>query len=496
MIFISHRGNINGKIKERENTPEYIEQALYSGYHCEIDVWCINNQFLLGHDSPDTAIDISFLEKHKSKLWVHCKNIQALELLSSNFNCFFHDKDLYTITSKGHIWGNINSQLTQNTICVMPELYTNGDLSNIHACKGICSDNIAFYKESFAKSTLKFKRICILDSYFDYILNFTKEISNIIVDHHFHDNTFYDVVYIDTNTLLKSDIISQNTYNIKKFCIRDSNTNNIAQPHMFEKDFNDTIDNWSIAHYINKQYADNTTFLIQGGYDFRQIKNQHAIYCIFGNVTLSTWKNYNIDNVKRFISSNNCCNAQNIYLQMYTTYNGVKSINTEYTIKTRTDEFYSDWGYFLSQMTDNPNKIICNNIFFRKDSRKLHISDHVLGGKTSLLTRITEKCLDNLVDKERIPNKNNMLLWIAPETWITTSHLELVYDYDHVYNNKGDTKKMMSDNYHVVDIEKMGHYYVLFKHNRRKHIFVRDNRDRITRFRSDIIEMTSINELF
>lgn len=496
MIFISHRGNINGKITERENTPDYIEEALYSGYDCEIDIWFVNENFMLGHDSPDNIIDISFIQKHKSKLWIHCKNIEALNKLYKDFNCFFHDKDIYTITSKGHIWGNINSPLTENTICVMPELYSNHDLSNLHNSKGICSDNIESYKQLFAISSLKNKRICILDSYFNYLLNFTKDILNLEVDHEFHNTTFYDVVYIDKNSLLNSKTILENTYNIKKICLREPIDNNINPPYLFEKDFNDIIDNWSITHYINKHYVDNTTFLIQGGYDFRQIKNQHAIYCIFGNVTLSTWKNYNIDNIKRYILQNNCCNAQNIYLQMYTTYNGVKDIKTEYTIKTRTDEFYSDWGYFIKQMIDNPNKIICNNIFFRKDSRKLHISDHILAGKTSLLTSVTEKCLSNLIGKERMPNKNNMLLWIAPETWITTSHLELLYGYDSVYNNKGNTKQMMFDNYHVVDIEKMGHYYVIFKHNRRKHIFVRDNRDRITRFRSDIIEMTNIDELF
>ena len=38
MILISHRGNIDGKNPEKENTVAYITEALDKGYHCEIDV--------------------------------------------------------------------------------------------------------------------------------------------------------------------------------------------------------------------------------------------------------------------------------------------------------------------------------------------------------------------------------------------------------------------------------------------------------------------------
>ena len=38
MIFISHRGNLNGKNKKLENTPKYIIEAIKKGYHVEIDI--------------------------------------------------------------------------------------------------------------------------------------------------------------------------------------------------------------------------------------------------------------------------------------------------------------------------------------------------------------------------------------------------------------------------------------------------------------------------
>ncbi len=45
MIYISHRGNLEGPTKDFENKPEYIENAISQGYEVEIDVWFKNNNF-------------------------------------------------------------------------------------------------------------------------------------------------------------------------------------------------------------------------------------------------------------------------------------------------------------------------------------------------------------------------------------------------------------------------------------------------------------------
>jgi len=50
MIKISHRGNINGRIEEAENRPDYIEDTLRLGYDVEVDVWFLDGKFYLGHD--------------------------------------------------------------------------------------------------------------------------------------------------------------------------------------------------------------------------------------------------------------------------------------------------------------------------------------------------------------------------------------------------------------------------------------------------------------
>lgn len=151
MKLISHRGNINGINKKLENTLEYIENAINNGFDCEIDIWKIENELYLGHDGPENICNIDFLNKYCNKLWIHCKNIDALVYLTSFkiemslcsiFNCFYHKDDLYTFTSKGYIWGNIDSPINENIICVLPEKYESKLDFNKIKCLGICSDVI------------------------------------------------------------------------------------------------------------------------------------------------------------------------------------------------------------------------------------------------------------------------------------------------------------------------------------------------------------------
>ena len=142
MKLISHRGNTNGINKEFENNPNYINQALEQGFDVEIDVWLIDNDFYLGHDSPQYKIDFDYLVN--PKFWCHAKNSNALsKLLENKIHCFFHKNDNYTITSQGIIWVYPHNLLHYNSVCVLPE---NGYYGTLEKCYGICSDYINKYK--------------------------------------------------------------------------------------------------------------------------------------------------------------------------------------------------------------------------------------------------------------------------------------------------------------------------------------------------------------
>jgi hypothetical protein len=144
MILISHRGNVDGKIPNSENSPEYISLALTKGFDVEIDVWFVDGKFYLGHDEPLYSIEKSFLENEK--FWCHAKNEEALfEMIqNSNIHCFWHQEDDYTLTSKGIPWVYPSKKVFKNSIWVLPEK-TNYRYIKLD-CLGICSDNISLYK--------------------------------------------------------------------------------------------------------------------------------------------------------------------------------------------------------------------------------------------------------------------------------------------------------------------------------------------------------------
>ena len=56
MIYISHRGYIDGPEKKLENNPENITFLLKKNVHVEIDARFYKIFFFLGHDKPEFKI--------------------------------------------------------------------------------------------------------------------------------------------------------------------------------------------------------------------------------------------------------------------------------------------------------------------------------------------------------------------------------------------------------------------------------------------------------
>jgi hypothetical protein len=145
MIYIAHRGNINGKFESYENEPNYIDRAIELGYDVEVDLWMVEGVLFLGHDKPQYGIIQQWLNSRFDKLWIHCKNIEAMEWfnLIDGFNYFWHEEDTVTLTSRGAMWVYPGKQPIKGSIAVMPELKND----NISECLGICSDYVKKYKD-------------------------------------------------------------------------------------------------------------------------------------------------------------------------------------------------------------------------------------------------------------------------------------------------------------------------------------------------------------
>ena len=141
MIYISHRGNISGSNKKRENSPEYILEAIDKGFNVEIDINYKNNNFYLGHDNARYLVKKKFLLN--KKIWCHAKSIKTMFMLKKiRAHYFWHQKDDIALTSRGYFWTYPGKKLTKNSICVLPEWHNIKKFN----CAGICSDFIADYK--------------------------------------------------------------------------------------------------------------------------------------------------------------------------------------------------------------------------------------------------------------------------------------------------------------------------------------------------------------
>lgn len=140
LLYIAHRGNLNGPEPSLENLPEYIEAAISAGYDVEIDVRVLDGWIFLGHDSPDYRVEAKWLQDRYSRLWIHAKNIEAVEWLAqSNMHWFWHKDEAFTITSFGYLWVHPKTRPMENSICVMPELE---NITNFSHTQGVCSDYI------------------------------------------------------------------------------------------------------------------------------------------------------------------------------------------------------------------------------------------------------------------------------------------------------------------------------------------------------------------
>lgn len=145
MKIICHRANLFGP-SEYENSIKQAHKCIEYGFDVELDLRFIGNKLFLGHDSPESEIDLNNILEMKSNLWIHCKDVQSLEYFSNtDFNYFWHDTDKYTLTSKNIGWVFPNCAPYKKSVVVLPEIcdYRIDE----HEVYGLCTDYPFRYKK-------------------------------------------------------------------------------------------------------------------------------------------------------------------------------------------------------------------------------------------------------------------------------------------------------------------------------------------------------------
>ena len=152
MLIISHRGNLNGPDKSKENNPDHIDRIISENlvFDVEIDLRVHKQKLYLGHDECEYVINQEWLFQHVAHLWIHCKNAEALRYCSQLeffHHYFWHNTDDYTLTNKNIIWAYPGKPKVDDfTVLVMPEQYWNTkEIEEIQPF-GVCTDYVETYK--------------------------------------------------------------------------------------------------------------------------------------------------------------------------------------------------------------------------------------------------------------------------------------------------------------------------------------------------------------
>lgn len=149
MLYIAHRGQMDGVLIHEQNTPDLIDYAIHRGFHVEVDVYVYRDGLWLGHDAPfgllindGTETNPEWLTARADKLFIHCKNIGAFKLLMDfkELNLFMHDKDPLTITTRGNVWVHPDTFAPPGTIQCAPMVYS---IPESRGLLGVCSDYVA-----------------------------------------------------------------------------------------------------------------------------------------------------------------------------------------------------------------------------------------------------------------------------------------------------------------------------------------------------------------
>lgn len=218
-----------------------------------------------------------------------------------------------------------------------------------------------------------------------------------------------------------------------------------------------------------------TTILIQGPINQVSLNNIRR-YKRWGEILVSCWKGDILDlpenEAIRLVTTDanaklltNRYNYANIFKQALSTYNGLKQVDTEFVIKVRSDEYYTDLLSIVNQMKANPECLVTNNVFFRRDSfLKFHPSDHVMACKTELLLKTFRVLIATLSSvkgsNHQLPGRNfgypQLRNGLVPEQLIALSFLKA----KGVTPDSGRSREQMREHVRLVRVSEMGAFTV------------------------------------
>ena len=202
--------------------------------------------------------------------------------------------------------------------------------------------------------------------------------------------------------------------------------------------------------------------IVQGPVRLESIENiKH--YMMFGDVLISTWNTSDLTIANNFLKENNIENEVPIYTedepdwkapfpstinyQIQGIYNALSKCDKKYTIRVRSDEYFTYLRPMIDLFHEDDSKLVMANVHFR-NTIPLHMGDHCFIAKT-----------DTLLDayKNLLPDENGSF----GESWKFTRIPESIMAHSILKSMGRETdSKSFNENFRIIDVNRLGHFIV------------------------------------
>jgi hypothetical protein len=166
-------------------------------------------------------------------------------------------------------------------------------------------------------------------------------------------------------------------------------------------------------------------------------------------------------------------NSQNKYLHFMSVVTALSLCTTEFVIKHRSDEFYTELTPFFSAVKSNPKKITTTEVFFRNSASFLfHPSDHLVGGSCDNLKKVFGQALEylqypidkidhSLFKKLKTTEYFSKYKSIVAEQFLGVAAVTALRK-DHSFEEPIDCVSLMRETFHIVKCDELGFFRVAY----------------------------------
>jgi len=154
-------------------------------------------------------------------------------------------------------------------------------------------------------------------------------------------------------------------------------------------------------------------------------------------------------------------NNANRYYQFKSALYGLGLVDTEFVIKARTDEYYSNLEPIINTSYASPKKFITNDVFFRKtEFYEYHPSDHLIAGKTEYMISVYKDCINKCRETQStrfVPEQQMAISFIAQRTYGDgASYMDLPKGTE----CRKEVKQLMIDHFDIISSTELGEFCV------------------------------------